>query len=132
MKTTFTFEDIQVTPLLKAFSKFESFRTNLHTEQEQAGAIQAFEYCFELSWKTMKKILEKRGKTGNSPKEVFRLAALEGFISDPERWFYFLEMRKLTVHTYQEQEAQKVVVSLPEFSNHLNEYLKVIGANDSY
>jgi len=41
-------DDINIESLFKAFSKFEEFRQNLDTEQEQAGAIQAFEYCFEL------------------------------------------------------------------------------------
>ena len=65
---------------MKAFKKFESFRQNLNTEQEQAGAIQAFEYCYELSWKYMRKLLAVRGKIVNSPRETFRMAALEGFI----------------------------------------------------
>ena len=40
-----------ISPLLKAFGKFEQFRVNLKTEQEQAGAILAFEYCFSLPGK---------------------------------------------------------------------------------
>lgn len=80
-------ENINIESLLKAFDKFEQFRQNLDTEQEQAGAIQAFEYCFELVWKTMKRLLDARGKIANSPREAFRMAGLEGFIKDPEIWF---------------------------------------------
>lgn len=40
---------IIIQPLLKAFNKFENFRHHLNSEQEKAGAIQAFEYCFELT-----------------------------------------------------------------------------------
>jgi hypothetical protein len=47
-------DTVNLEPLLKAFKKFELFRQKLDTEQEQAGAIQAFEYCYELSWKTMR------------------------------------------------------------------------------
>lgn len=43
------------------------------SELEKAGAIQAFEICYELSWKTMKRILAYRGLEANSPREVFRL-----------------------------------------------------------
>lgn len=39
-------DPIIINPLLKTFGKFEQFRVNLKTEQEQAGAIQAFEYSF--------------------------------------------------------------------------------------
>ncbi|HLC07122.1 MAG TPA: HI0074 family nucleotidyltransferase substrate-binding subunit [Candidatus Babeliales bacterium] len=121
-------DTINIEPLLKAFKKFELFRQNLDTEQEQAGAIQAFEYCFELSWKMMKRLLEVRGKIGNSPREVFRMAALEGFIKNPEIWFDFIKKRNLTVHTYEEKEAQEVINVLPNFSQEINSFLKNIGA----
>lgn len=85
--------EINIAPLLKAFKKFEQFRVNNQTEQEKAGTIQAFEYCFELVSKIMKRLLEERGKIANSPREVFRHGALEGFIDDPELWFDFLKKR---------------------------------------
>jgi len=121
-------DTVNIEPLLKAFKKFELFRQNLTTEQEQAGAIQAFEYCFELSWKIMKRLLDIRGKIANSPRETYRMAALEGFIKDPELWFNFLKKRNMTVHTYEEQEAQEVIAVFPEFSHEIKEFLKNIGA----
>lgn len=121
-------DTINIEPLLKAFKKFELFRQNLETEQEQAGAIQAFEYCFELSWKMMKRFLEARGKIGNSPREVFRMAGLEGFIKDPELWFNFLKKRNMTVHTYEEKEAQEVISVFSDFSQEISNFLKNIGA----
>jgi nucleotidyltransferase substrate binding protein (TIGR01987 family) len=123
-------ENVYITPLLKAFKKFETFRKNTITEQEKAGAIQAFEYCFELTWKIMKKLLHERGKIANSPKEAFRMAALEGFIGDPEVWFNFLKMRNLTVHTYEEDEADKVIEILPLFSQEIFSFLASIGVHD--
>lgn len=120
-------ENVNLAPLLRAFKKFEQFRKNLSTEQEKAGAIQAFEYCFELVWKTMKKLLEIRGLTTNSPRETFRVGALEGFIRDPEVWFVFLLMRNLTSHTYNESDADKVVAILEDFSNEIYYFLRVIG-----
>ena len=121
-------DPIIISPLLKAFGKFEQFRVNLKTEQEQAGAIQAFEYCFELTWKTMKRLLQERGKTANSPRETFRMAALEGFIYDPELWFGFLVKRNLTVHTYEEKEAQNVLAIFPLFSDEVKAFLTHIKA----
>lgn len=120
-------ENINIQPLLKAFKKFEAFRQNTKTEQEKAGAIQAFEYSFELCWKTMKKLLEIRGRITNSPKETFRIAALEGFIQDPEMWFDFLKKRNLTVHTYQEKEANEVVSIFKDFSQAVKNFLTYIG-----
>ncbi len=119
-------DSVIIDPLLKAFSKFEKFRQKLETEQDRAGAIQAFEYCFELSWKIMKKLLEQRGRTAYSPKEVFRMAVLEKFIDDPEIWFNFLHRRNLTVHTYQEDIAGEVIEIFPQFSLAVQDFLATI------
>jgi nucleotidyltransferase substrate binding protein (TIGR01987 family) len=123
-------EEINITPLLKAFKKFESFRVNDKTEQERAGIIQAFEYNFELVWKIMKRLLEARGKIANSPKETFRMSALEGFIDNPELWFDFLKKRNLTVHTYEEEEINKIILICPIFSNEIKKFLGNIGVQE--
>jgi nucleotidyltransferase substrate binding protein (TIGR01987 family) len=120
-------DDICIDPLLKAFQKFERFRRHDRSEQEKAGTIQAFEYCFELSWKIMKKLLEQRGKIVNSPRETFRMAALENFIDDPEIWFDFLKKRNLTVHTYNEHDAEVVIDICPSFSIEVKKFLTSIG-----
>lgn len=121
-------DGIDIESLLKAFNKFEQFRQHLDTEQEQAGAIQAFEYCFELVWKIMKRFLEIRGKIANSPREVFRMAGLEKLIEDPEVWFNFLKKRNMTVHTYEEEEAREVISVFSDFSVEVHNFLKNIGA----
>lgn len=125
--------ETNIAPLLKAFKKFEIFRVNDKTEQEKAGTIQAFEYCFELSWKIMKRLLQERGKIANSPRETFRMSALEGFIDDPELWFEFLRKRNLTVHTYQESQVDEVLSICQPFSNAIKNFLQTIGVpNDQY
>ena len=130
---TYLIDGISVDSLIKAFNKFESFRLNTNTEQEKAGAIQAFEYCFELVWKTMRRLLEVRGQIANSPREVIRMAALESFIEDPEIWFDFLKKRNITVHTYQEKEAEEVLSVLEKFSGEVKVFLSNIGIkNDVY
>ena len=44
------------------------------------------------------------------------MAGLEGFIHDPELWFDFLKKRNLTVHSYQEKEAESVLGACEAFS----------------
>ena len=122
---------VNITPLLKAFKKFEEFRLNSNSEQEKAGTIQAFEYCFELMWKIMKKLLEEHGLIANSPKETFRMAALEGFIDDPELWFDFLKKRNLTLHTYEEKEVENIMSICPIFSSEVKSFLSRIGADNA-
>ena len=126
-------DNANFSPLLKAFNQFETFRLNTHTNHEKAGTIQAFEYCFELVWKTMKRLLEARGQIANSPREVFRMAALENFITDPELWFDFLKKRNMTVHTYEEKQAEEVLAVLEDFSLEVKKFFSMIGVpEDAY
>ena len=72
-----TMHDMSIKNLLKAQAQFETFRIGMIDDRDKAGAIQAFEFCYELSWKTMKRILALRGQETGSPKDTFRKAALE-------------------------------------------------------
>lgn len=121
-------DGIDITSLLKAQEKFEYYRQNIKTEERELAAIQTFEYCFELTWKTMRRLLERRGETTNSPRETLRSAAREGFISDPELWFTFLVQRNHTVHCYNDEVASHVVKIMPQFSTELKKFLTIIGA----
>lgn len=116
-------EGINIDSLLRAFARFQEFHKIAKTEIEQAGLIQAFEYTYELTWKTMKRFLEARGKIANSPREVFRMAALETFIDDPELWFDFVKMRNLTVHIYDENEIATILSVLPSFENEVEKFI---------
>ncbi len=109
-------KDIDLQYIYKAQSTFERFRKNLSSDQEKAGAVQAFEFCYELSWKLMKRFLEARGLESGSPKDTFRKAFEEGIISDPELWFEFQKKRNLSVHTYNEANLDIIVASFEQFS----------------
>ncbi|MEI7580696.1 MAG: nucleotidyltransferase substrate binding protein [bacterium] len=75
---------ISLAPLLKVQKKFELFSAHLSTEQEKAGAIQAFEFCFELAWRTLKKVLEKQQTEKlMGPRDTIRMGALHRFIGNP-------------------------------------------------
>jgi nucleotidyltransferase substrate binding protein (TIGR01987 family) len=113
-------EKIDISPLLKAQSKFEQFRQNIETEQEKAGVVQAFEYCYELSWKMIKRVLAEKGANVSTPRDAFREGAKLGLISTPEVWFEFLLLRNLTSHTYNEDNLAKVVDASEGFANELD------------
>ena len=72
----------------------------------------------------MRKVLLLRGKEFNSPREVFRAAAAEGMIKDPKQWFIFLNARNITVHTYDEDDADAVIEVFDDFSSELTAFLK--------
>lgn len=112
-------EKIDLAHIYKAQEVFERFRKNLETDQEKAGAVQAFEFCYELSWKLMKRFLELRGLESGSPKDTFRKAFEEGIINDPEIWFEFQKKRNLSVHTYNEENLDIIIESFDAFSAEL-------------
>ncbi len=121
-------QKIDFSYLYKAHAVFERFRRHLETDQEKAGAVQAFEFCYELSWKLMKRILEQRGAEVGSPRSTFRKAFEEGLIDSVEIWFEFLEKRNLTVHTYNEINLDAILESFNDFSNELKKFLSKIEA----
>ena len=121
-------DGIDVQSLLNAYAKFEEFRQDLSTEKDRTATIQAFEFCFELSWKTMKRLLNKRSVIATSPREIIRAAGAEGFIKDPEVWFEFLAQRNYAAHCYDEELAENVVEILPLFSAEIKQFLITIGA----
>lgn len=115
-------------------SKFQSALKSLEAaltpppvnDRERDGAIQRFEYTFELAWKSAKKVLEGHGIASNSPRGVFRELAQLTWISNPEQWIEFLEYRNLTTHTYQQQTADAVFAIVPKFATEAQRLLKTL------
>jgi nucleotidyltransferase substrate binding protein (TIGR01987 family) len=79
----------------------------------RAGAIQHFEFTFELCWKFMQRWIRLNRGPGDADlprtrKELFRLAARHDLVDDPTSWFAYAEARNLTSHTYNDEEAARV------------------------
>ncbi len=124
-------DDTNVAPLLKAYTRFREFFVTARTELEQTAVVKAFEYTYELSWKTMKRLLRYRGIESKSPRETFREAARIGLIHDPEVWFGFLEKRNLTAHTYQETQLAEIMAVCPQFLTEVEAFLNTLGIDDA-
>ena len=97
---------LDIEPLITTRNFLTKALEEAKSELEIAGAIQAFEVCFELAWKTCKKVLSLRGIDVYTPKEVFRIAGLEGLISQSENWFEYVDKRNITVHQYEKKILQ--------------------------
>jgi nucleotidyltransferase substrate binding protein (TIGR01987 family) len=117
-------EKIYIGHIEKAYNVFEKFRQNLNTDQEKTGAIKAFEYCYELAWKMMKRVLESRGLEAGSPKDTFRKAFEEKLIDNPEVWFEFQKLRNLSVHTYNEENLDIITSDFDTFSEEMQKLIK--------
>lgn len=101
----------------------------IETDLERAGIIQFFEISFELSWKLMKDYLEAQELSVKSPREAIKQAFQIGLIDDGHIWIDALSDRNLTVHTYDEKIAKKMVndiikVYFPELKKLYNKLVK--------
>jgi nucleotidyltransferase substrate binding protein (TIGR01987 family) len=98
--------------LLNAQQTLERFiDLPITNDRDRAGIIQAFEYTFELAWKTLQKYSQENGIQVNGPKMSLKEGLKFRFISlnDEDKWLQMLEDRNLTSHAYKEDVAKAVV-----------------------
>ncbi|SFH70222.1 nucleotidyltransferase substrate binding protein, HI0074 family [Tindallia magadiensis] len=86
----------------------------IETELERAGIIQFFEVSFELSWKLMKDYLEAQEFSVKSPRDTIKQAYQIGLIDNGHTWMDALSDRNLTVHTYDEETAERMVKDIQD------------------
>lgn len=95
----------------KAFTQLERFVNagNLN-EMEKQGLIKAFEYTFELAWKTLQDLLQEKGYANIvGPRPVIEQSFKDGYIYDGTEWMKMLKSRNLTSHVYNEETAKAIV-----------------------
>lgn len=99
----------------------------------RAGAIQAFEYTYELCERILRRSLRlsESGEARVSELtfgELFRLGHRRGLVKgDIRRWLSFRESRNRTSHTYSEEDAQAVFEAIPEFLDEARFLLDALG-----
>lgn len=69
---------------------------------EKEGAIQRFEYTYELAWKTLKDYLEDSGKSiaPVTPRQVLKDAFAARILPDGQVWTDMVDHRNLLAHSY--------------------------------
>ena len=115
---------IDFSPLKKAILSLEDILKQKMDVYRRDGAIQRFEYTFELTWKMMQRVLKAQGIEAGSPKQVFRSALKADIIENVEDWFLFLEKRNLTVHIYNEKVADEVFLAARKFPKYAKQVLQ--------
>jgi nucleotidyltransferase substrate binding protein (TIGR01987 family) len=85
------------------------------------ASIQAFEICYELSIKLIRRSLEAKASTPEVVdaldfRELMRAAAEAGLVDDPMEWMKFRVKRNITSHTYDEAKALDVLEIIPHFN----------------
>ena len=80
------------------------------SDTEKAGLIQFFEMAYELAWNTIKDFYESKGEVSiQGSRDAFRLAFQRGIINDGKTWMDMVDDRIITVHTYDEAKANKII-----------------------
>lgn len=95
----------------KAYSQLERFmQAEKLNEMEEQGLIKAFEYTYELSWKTLQDLFKEKGYLDIvGPKPVIEQSFQDGYITDGNGWLRMHLSRNLTSHTYDEETANEIV-----------------------
>ncbi|MBN2652217.1 MAG: nucleotidyltransferase substrate binding protein [Spirochaetales bacterium] len=106
------------------------------SQLEKEGAIQRFEYTFELCWKTLKDKLEFDGIILETitPRSTFRKAFEVGYITNPATWFDIVDSRNLMSHTYNLETANQIfdkirTTYIPEMNKLYNRLLEEINGS---
>ena len=92
---------------------------------ERDACIQRFEFTFEASWKAAKQYLyDIEGIDIGSPKGVIRNSREVNLLTDDETVtaLQMVNDRNLTVHTYNEEVANKIYSNLHAYLNILNSW----------
>jgi len=92
--------------------------------------IQRFEFTFELSWKTLKRILLYEGEICKTPRECLKTAFRLGFFQDEESWLSMLDDRNAIAHIYDEIAAKEIFSRISCYYIVFNELAKKL--NNKY
>jgi len=99
--------------LLQLDEAMELMQQRELSKLEKQGAIQGFEYCYELGWNTLKDFLVWQGIDGIvGSRDTIREAFSKGLISDGHAWMQMLTDRNRTSHTYNEETAEAILANI--------------------
>lgn len=102
--------------LKKAHSKLKEFvETDNGSEKDRSAIINAFQYTFELWWKTMQKYMQEQELLEElGPAATIRGAFHYQFIDDGDSYMTMLKDRNLITHTYKEDVASDIYINIKE------------------
>lgn len=79
----------------------------------RTGIIGQFNLTFELAWKALQEVMRKHSvveaSTG-SPREILQLGYKIGFFDDSETWLLMLKKCNTSVHIYNEDEVDELIL----------------------
>lgn len=114
-----------------ALDRFDDVLRQPDTEYIRDAAIQRFEFCFELAWKTTQEKARQFGSDTASARTAIGFAWRSQWIEDEGAWLELLKARNLTVHTYHEETAAAIYEQLPYFASMFRALLNTLKSTDT-
>jgi len=98
------------------------------SDLEKQGLIQRFEFTFELAWKTLQDYLVYLGYEFQSgPNSTLKMALDNSLITNADVWRRMAKARNLSSHTYDEDEADRIVNDIYDvYSDKLSELVNYL------
>ena len=93
--------------------KNADFKLAENNEIYRTGVIGQFNLTFELAWKALQEVLKLHGVADaepGSPREILQLGYKVGFINDSAVWLLMLKKRNTSVHIYNEDEIDEMIL----------------------
>lgn len=85
------------------------------SDLEQQGLIQAFEFTFDMAWKTLQDFVVEKGYEGKRDKPIPTIVeAARKTIVDEKQWRLIYQSRNKTSHSYDEEIAQDIAEKVIE------------------
>ncbi len=110
----------------RAFEIFNNAVKAYNQEKENIlmhmALVQAYEVCFELSWKVLKDYLAENGILVYMPKEVIKEAFNKNVIENGQIWIDMLDARNATSHEYKMDKINLILKKIS--STYYEELLK--------
>lgn len=83
----------------------------------RTGIIGQFNLTSELAWKALQEIMRMHSvenASSGSPREILQLGYKIGFISDSEVWLLMLKKRNTSVHIYNDDEIDEMIMLIQD------------------
>lgn len=106
----------------KAYAKLKEFiETDNGSEKDRSAIINAYQYTFELWWKTLQKYMQQLEMLDElGPGSVIRTAFQYQIIDEGSKYMSMLKDRNLITHTYKEDVAEDIYLNIK------NEYIEIL------
>jgi nucleotidyltransferase substrate binding protein (TIGR01987 family) len=92
----------------RVVQKEEQFKEDGYYEYFLDVLIKRFEFTYEMSWKSIKRLLAFEGVKAKTPRSVFVEAFAIGLIKDQDSWVELMKTRNTTAHIYDQWQVELV------------------------